>query len=78
MPSCKVSSPLAGKPLSSVQSFNGVPRPVHSWPQYKLLCGVYKPLSSAAAIVMTLKIEPGTYSPWVARLKKGRSRSPVK
>ncbi len=33
--------------------------------------GFTAPLSSAAAAVTTLNVEPGGYSPWVARLSSG-------
>ena len=37
----------------------------------KVESGVYVPLSSAAAAVRTLKVEPGVYRPSVARLTSG-------
>ena len=36
-----------------------------------IVSGVYLPLSNAAVAVTTLKVEPGAYSPWVARLSSG-------
>ena len=39
-----------------------------------VVCGVYLPLSSAAVAVMTLNVEPGAYSPCVARLRSGEPR----
>ena len=36
-----------------------------------VVSGVIAPLSSPAAAVTTLKVEPGGYWPWVARLNSG-------
>ena len=39
-----------------------------------VVVGVNLPLSSAAVAVTTLNVEPGGYSPWVARLSSGEPR----
>src|SRR5947209_7730278 len=38
--------------------------------------GVYRPESSAAAAVTTLKVDPGAYLACVARLRRGDEESP--
>ena len=40
-----------------------------------MVLGVMMPSSSAATDVHSLKVEPGAYTPWVARLNMGRRSS---